>query len=130
MPAPNKIEQRVIDRLDFDPSIRLACQLRPEKNIQVNPEELTEIAEKFITNNGKDPTMSVNPEKAIISLEDEYCSYETYIAAQNSLASAYRKIRDSESVKLYGKKYDRLDKEKQTIIKKAFPQKISEADSN
>ena len=37
LPAPNKIEQRVIDRLDFDPSIRLACQLRPEKNIHVNP---------------------------------------------------------------------------------------------
>ena len=37
LPTPNKIEQRVIDRLDFDPSIRLACQLRPEKNIQVNP---------------------------------------------------------------------------------------------
>jgi len=103
---------------------------RPPENIQVNPEELTDIAEKFITNNGKDPTMSVNPEKAIISLEAEYCSYETYIAAQNALAAAYRKIRDSESVKLYGKKYDRLDKEKQTIIKKAFPQKISEADSN
>ena len=37
LPTPNKIEQRVIDRLDFDPSIRLACQLRPEKNIQINP---------------------------------------------------------------------------------------------
>ena len=37
MPSPNRIEQRVIDRLDFDPSIRLACQLRPEKNIEINP---------------------------------------------------------------------------------------------
>ena len=37
LPSPNKIEQRVIDRLDFDPSIRLACQLRPEKNIEINP---------------------------------------------------------------------------------------------
>ena len=37
LPSPNKIEQRVIDRLNFDPSIRLACQLRPEKNIEINP---------------------------------------------------------------------------------------------
>ena len=37
LPTPNKIEQRVIDRLGFDPSIRLACQLRPEKNIEINP---------------------------------------------------------------------------------------------
>lgn len=37
LPAPNKIEQRVIDRLGFDPSVRLACQLRPQTNITINP---------------------------------------------------------------------------------------------
>ena len=37
LPTPNKIEQLVIDRLGFDPSIRLACQLRPEKNIEIKP---------------------------------------------------------------------------------------------
>jgi len=103
---------------------------RPPENIKVTPEELIEISKKFIDNNGEDPTMSVNPQKAIISLEAEYCSYETYISAQNSLAAAYRQIRDAESIKEYNKKYNRLDKEKQTIIKKAYPQKISEADPN
>ena len=63
--------------------------------------------------------MSVDPTKAIISLEAEYCSYETYISAQNSLAAAYKEIRNEESIKLYSKKYERLDKEKQVIIKKA-----------
>ena len=37
LPKPNKIEQVVIDRLGFDPNIRLACQLRPVTNIEVNP---------------------------------------------------------------------------------------------
>ncbi len=36
LPIPNKIEQLVIDRLGFDPSISLACQLRPEQNIEIN----------------------------------------------------------------------------------------------
>ena len=103
---------------------------RPPENIKVNPQELKEISKKFITNNGKDPTMSVSPIKAIISLEAEYCSYETYISAQNSLAAAYKEIRNEESIKLYSKKYERLDKEKQVVIKKSYPQKISEADIN
>ena len=103
---------------------------RPPENIKVNPKELKEISKKFITNNGKDPTMSVDPTKAIISLEAEYCSYETYISAQNSLAAAYKEIRNEESIKLYSKKYERLDKEKQVVIKKSYPQKISEADIN
>ena len=37
LPKPNFIEQKVIDRLNFDPNIRLACQLRPETNIEINP---------------------------------------------------------------------------------------------
>ena len=37
LPKPNFIEQKVIDRLNFDPTIRLACQLRPETNIEINP---------------------------------------------------------------------------------------------
>ena len=37
LPQPNQIEQKVIDRLNFDSSIRLACQLRPKENIEINP---------------------------------------------------------------------------------------------
>ena len=37
LPEPNQIEQKVIDRLNFDSSIRLACQLRPKENIEINP---------------------------------------------------------------------------------------------
>lgn len=37
LPKPNKIELAVINRLEFDQSLRLACQLRPEANIEINP---------------------------------------------------------------------------------------------
>lgn len=37
LPKPNKIEQSVINRLNFDQSLRLACQLRPETDIEINP---------------------------------------------------------------------------------------------
>ena len=37
LPRPNKIEQSVINRLNFDQSLRLACQLRPETDIEINP---------------------------------------------------------------------------------------------
>ena len=37
LPKPNKIEQSVINRLNFDQSLRLACQLRPETDIVINP---------------------------------------------------------------------------------------------
>ena len=37
LPKPNKIEQAVINRLEFDQSLRLACQLRPVANIEINP---------------------------------------------------------------------------------------------
>ena len=35
LPKPNQIEQKVIERLNFDSSIRLACQLRPKENIEI-----------------------------------------------------------------------------------------------
>ena len=37
LPPPNQIEKRVIDRLKFDESVRLACQLRIKKDIKVVP---------------------------------------------------------------------------------------------
>ena len=37
LPKPNKIEQSVINRLNLDQSLRLACQLRQETDIEINP---------------------------------------------------------------------------------------------
>ena len=38
LPPPNQIEKRVIDRLKFDENVRLACQLRINKDIKLFPD--------------------------------------------------------------------------------------------
>lgn len=72
--------------------------------------EVTEAAKKFLDNGGgtgdeacnfcqgaKDPASSDNPDKAIISLQnDRQTSYKTYISVQNELVRAYNELRDRE----------------------------------
>ena len=93
--------------------------------------QLREGAKAFINNNGRDPESSDNPQKAIISLQnDRGTSYETYIQVQNELAAAYRELRDARSLQSFGMLYKDLPKQKQKEVRKQYPQKISEAEPN
>ena len=84
---------------------------------------------QFINNNGMDPRSSDNPEKAIISLQnDRGTEYKTYIRVQNELAAAYTELRNDASLGKFGERYADLDKTKQKEIRKMYPQKISEAE--
>ncbi|MDG1189536.1 MAG: biopolymer transporter ExbD, partial [Flavobacteriales bacterium] len=86
-------------------------------------------AKAFINNNGRDAESSDNPQKAIISLQnDRGTSYETYIQVQNELAAAYRELRDASSMKKFGMMYSDLSKRQQKEVRKEYPQKISEAE--
>jgi biopolymer transport protein ExbD len=93
----------------------------------------------------KDETSSDNPDKAIISLQnDAETSYKAYIAVQNELVAAYYFLRDRECQAKYGKTFRELEamfddpktKEAQRnkiepIIKDIqtlYPQKLSEAE--
>ena len=61
--------------------------------------QLKDGAMKFINNNGIDPNSSENPEKAIISLQnDRGTEYMTYIRVQNELAAAYSDLRNNASL--------------------------------
>lgn len=117
--------------------------------------ELREAAIEFLDNGGdgsctyckgaKDLTSSDNPDKAIISLQnDSETSYKAYISVQNELVAAYYFLRDRECLTKYGKTYRELEtmfddprtpeatrtkiepliKDIQTM----FPQKLSEAE--
>ena len=91
--------------------------------------QLKDGAKKFINNNGIDPNSSENPEKAIISLQnDRGTEYMTYIRVQNELAAAYTDLRNNESLNKFGERYADLNKTQQKEIKKIYPQKISEAE--
>ena len=98
----------------------------------------------------RDETSSDNPDKAIISLKnDRETSYKVYIAVQNELGAAYNDLRNREFLRLYPseglnfvdaqKKYDdpRTSAEdvenlkpKLDVVKKMYPQKLSEAEPN
>ncbi|PWJ42926.1 ExbD/TolR family protein [Sediminitomix flava] len=77
-----------------------------------NPAEVGEIREQvkaFITNNGKDPKSSEEPNKAIISLKtDRGTSYEIYIALRNELSRAYTELRAAH-LKMSVESYKALD---------------------
>lgn len=125
-----------------------------------NPAELSELKERaveFLDNGGGqgeeacsycqgpgDPSSSDNPDKAVISLQnDRLTSYKTYIAVQNELVAAYNDLRDREAQRLFGKSYREMEKnyadptwrgdtdrlkEQLDVIKAMFPQKLSEAE--
>ncbi len=93
----------------------------------------------------KDPNSSDNPEKAVISLQnDRKTSYSTYIAVQNELVAAYNELRDRESLARYGVKFTDMEREypapsasddlknelkpKIEKIQALYPQKLSEAE--
>ncbi len=86
-------------------------------------------AKEFLNNNGKNPKLSDNPEKAIISLQNSRgTSYEMYIAVQNELTAAYNDLRNEAAIMKYNLKYAELPKAKRRVIRKMYPMKISEAE--
>ena len=91
--------------------------------------QLKEGAKAFIDNNGVLPDLSDNPEKAIISLQnDRGTSYKTYIQVQNELTAAYNELRNKAALSEFGTKFYDSSKSQQKIIRKKYPQKISEAE--
>ena len=91
--------------------------------------QLKDGAKKFINNNGIDPKSSDNPQKAIISLQnDRRTNYMTYIRVQNELAAAYNELRNEAALDQFGEQYTNLNKSQKKEIRKMYPQKISEAE--
>jgi len=109
------------------------------------PMEVSQLKDKikeFLTNPVDDPNL---PEKEVIEIEgfnkpvkvskgvislqnDRGTSYHTYIAVQNELVKAINELRDQFSINEFGKKFANLSEDEQSIVKKAVPQNISEAE--
>jgi biopolymer transport protein ExbD len=90
---------------------------------------LKDQAKEFINNNGRKENLSENPEKAVISLQnDRGTSYNMYIQVQNELKRAYNELRNDASIERYGKKFSELNATQQKEIQKMYPIKISEAE--
>src|SRR5690625_6980140 len=157
-----------IDDTQEDVNIRkrnlLIVNVNKDDQLLVNEEpmaleDLRQAAIDFIDNGGapqgtadycdfcrglRDPKSSDNPEKAVISVQnDRLTSYKMYIAVQNELVAAYNELRDRESQRLYGWNYTDMNraleegtyrgneqalKERLESIQKLFTMKLSEAE--
>lgn len=125
--------------------------------VENEPMELKDLraaAIEFLDNGGdgtcdycrgsRDQSSSDNPEKAIVSLQnDRLTSYKMYIAVQNELVAAYNDLREREAQRLYGLDYREMEKnnadagwkgdkeklkEQLSVLKTMYPQKLSEAE--
>lgn len=57
--------------------------------------EIRRRVEKHVLNNGQDPKLSENPEKALVSIKtDRQTRYKSYIEALDEVKSAYRELHD------------------------------------
>ncbi len=125
------------------------------KDELIQLKDLRQKAVMFLDNGGdgtcsyckgdRNPASSDNPEKAIISLQnDSETSYDMYIKVQNELVAAYYELRDRESKKKFGVTFREMEtafedpktptskidilKPKIEAIQEMFPQVLSEAE--
>lgn len=110
--------------------------VRSDGSVLVNdkPANIPDIKKEvmdFVDNHGKDPNLSESPDQAVVSIKsDRQTSYNIFVQVMDEVKGAYNQLRDNLSRREYGVPYDMLpnDGEKQGSIKKAYPEKISEAE--
>jgi len=123
----------------------LRVMINDQDEILIDDEPVTlndikEIAKSFIDNNGdgscnychgkQEASASVNPKKAVISLQNgKQTSYKTFIAVQNELSKAYYELRQTYSLKVIGKPSNDLSELEMKQVKAAYPFILSEAET-
>ena len=142
MPDPNqKVEDQKVNRrniiiVKINSADRLLAGTEP-----MHVSQLKDKIKEFLTNPNNNANLPEKEEieiegygpcmvsKGVISLQnDRGTSYQAYIAVQNELVKAVNELRDEFSMANFGSLYMKLDEEKQTIVRKAIPQNISEAE--
>jgi biopolymer transport protein ExbD len=131
-----KVNRRNIIQVKINSNDRLLAGSQP-----MDVSQLKDKIKEFMTNPYDDPNLpekeiqdipGLGPtpvSKGVISLQnDRGTTYQAYITVQNELIKAINELRDDFSMKTFGKKYSKLDEDKQEMVRKAVPQKISEAE--
>ena len=157
---PPDIDVIIKEKNIFQVNINKNGQLLADGKL-IELKDLRVAAVAFLDNNGdgscsfckgsKDPSSSDNPTKAIISLKnDRETKYSTYITVQNELVAAYNELRNRESLRLFDRKFVKLEedylnpemkerlgvseyeelRDKVKRIQGLFPQKLSEAETS
>ncbi len=118
MPEPPKIKQRNIFTVVLNSNNDLLVE-----DEEMELKDLRQAAYEFLDNGGGTGSeacsfcqgagsaeSSVNPQKAIISLQNNRgTEYGTYIAVQNELVAAYNMLRNREAKRIYGETFTALE---------------------
>lgn len=131
-----KVNRRNIIQVKINSNDRLLAGSQP-----MDVSQLKDKIKEFMSNPNDDPNLPekeiqdipglgpVPVSKGVISLQnDRGTTYQAYITVQNELIKAINELRDDFSMKTFGKKYSKLSDEQQEMVRKAVPQKISEAE--
>ncbi len=147
----------LVTTIDVDTGIGMVLPPKPEENVEPPPvkernmlkilvnaeglvlmdEQPTPIPEvktkvmEFVSNNGQDPTLSVSPDKAIVSLKtDQETPYGIYIDMLDEVMGAYADLRNQASQARFGKNFKQLgeDSPEREEISNLYPKKISIAE--
>jgi biopolymer transport protein ExbD len=133
-PEDNKIKEKNI----FVVLVNSNDQLLVEDDY-LSIDQLRGSAKDFINNNGdgtcaecnglRSPVSSDNPQKAIISLQnDRGTSYQMFVKVRNEILGAYSELRNELSERKYGRSFPTLNEEGRSVIVGIYPQFISEAE--
>ena len=145
----------LVTTIDVDTGIGMVLPPKPEENVEPPPvkernmlkilvnaeglvlmdEQPTAISEvkkkvkEFVDNHGKDPNLSVSPDKAIVSIKTQrQTPYSIYIDMLDEVMGAYEELRNLEAQQKFGKTYDQLSEADQKIVGDVYPKKISIAE--
>lgn len=94
---------------------------------------IRDLVKRHILNNGREPELSVSPDKAVTSFKTKRgLPYETYIAVLDEIKSAYNEVRDEAARQEFGVTYGeyraRLEDDEEDVIADRYPLKISLAE--
>ena len=142
MPDPNqKLENQQVNQRNI-----ILVRVNAANNVLAGSEpiavsQLKDKIKDFLSNPYDDPSLpaktpteiegfgTYNVSQGVISLQnDRGTSYYQYIAVQNEIVKAIDELRDEFAMSNYGRPYIRLTEDQQDIVKKAVPQRISEAE--
>lgn len=110
---------------DYDSYPRLTIELTEKDKIRVNgsgtdEEQLTSQIQEFVQKNGS--------EHVIHLITNRGTSYQLYINIHDIFSQVYNELRNTESMKTFGKPYEDLTSDEKKQIRKVFPMHISESE--
>ena len=131
-----KVNRRNILQVKINSSDRI---LAGSQSVDVS--QLKDVVIDFVTNPADNENLSEKEmeeivgyglypvSKGVVSLQnDRGTSYNSYLQVQNEIVKAFNEIRDNFAMAQFGRKYAMLSEDQQEIVRKAIPQKISEAE--